>query len=205
MITETMRKYGVYAMMLGAMVVTSCDKDDEDVPEEENEEEVITDVNLVFTNANDPSDVVTATAQDPDGAGVEDLVVLTDIDLDTGKTYIMTIELWNNLETPGESISAEVEEEGDEHQFFFSFTNDAFLSPMGNGNIDNSSDAVNYIDFDVNSNPVGLETEWTTNTSAMTSGSFRVMLQHQPDIKSSTSGATDGDTDVDLTFVLNIQ
>ena len=36
------------------------------------------------------------------------------------------------------------------------------------------------------------------------SGTFTVQLQHQPDVKTATSGANDGDTDFALTFNLNI-
>ena len=34
-------------------------------------------------------------------------------------------------------------------------------------------------------------------------GTFRIVLKHQPDIKSATSTVNDGGTDVDLTFGLN--
>ena len=58
---------------------------------------------------------------------------------------------------------------------FFSFTNDAFSSPSGNGNIDNSSDAINYLDEDSNGYPLGLETSWTTS-SVVSDGTFKVLI-----------------------------
>lgn len=201
------RKYGIMAVLFTSVVVTSCnDDDDNGAPPEENEEEVITDVKLVFTNVFDTTDVVEARAQDPDGEGVQELMILDEISLDISKTYQLTLEIFNNLETPVEDIGEEIEEEDDEHQIYYSFSNDAFTSPAGNGNIDNASDAVNYNDFDINSNPVGLLSSWTTSAMQLTGGSFTLRLQHQPDgIKTATSGADDGDTDFDLTFVLNIQ
>lgn len=111
----------------------------------------------------------------------------------------------NNLDSPGENIGDEILEEDEEHQIFFSFSNNAFANPIGNGNIDNSTDPLNYNDSDANGNPVGLSTNWTTSSSQLSGGVFTVRLQHQPDIKSSSSGATDGDTDFELQFVLNIQ
>ena len=41
--------------------------------------------------------------------------------------------------------------------------------------------------------------------TASSGGSFTVRLQHQPDVKTATSGSNDGDTDFALTFALNIQ
>ena len=199
-----MKKYGILAFIVGSISLTSCKKDNE-VPEEENELEVITDVKLVFTNTADANDVVEATAQDPDGQGVQELQILGAINLDTSKTYTLTYEIFNNLETPGEDIGLEIASEDDEHQMFFSFSNDAFSNPLGNGNIDNVSHPINYNDQDGNGNSVGLSTAWTTPSTPLSGGTFTVRLQHQPGVKTSTSGATDGDTDFDLTFVLNIQ
>ena len=187
--------------LLSLVIFTACE-DDDVVPEEEEEMEVITDVTLIFTS--DAGAVVTASAQDPDGEGVQELVVLDEIQLQAGTNYTLTFDIMNNLETPGESIGEEIAEEDDEHQIFFAWTEGAFSNPTGNGNIDNASDPVNYNDADGNGNPLGLNTSWTAGDPA-TAASFTVRLQHQPDVKTSTSGANDGDTDFELQFVLNIQ
>ena len=58
-----------------------------------------------------------------------------------------------------EDVGAEIKAEDDEHQFFFSFTENAFTNPTGDGNIDGNTtggEAINYIDKDDNGNPVGL-------------------------------------------------
>ncbi|MFT5970411.1 MAG: hypothetical protein ACI8ZO_000921, partial [Flavobacteriales bacterium] len=184
---------------------TGC-KTDDDLPEPENEVEVITDVVLTFTNASNGSDIVRARAKDPDGAGIQELVILDSIKLDTSKTYILTLDLLNALDSVNvESITEEVEEEGDEHQFYFSYSNNAFANPTGDGNFDNFSDPLNYNDLDVNGNSIGLSTNWTTSNILLENGVFRVRLQHQPDIKTATTGVNDGDTDIDLSFVLVVQ
>ncbi|WP_044205414.1 hypothetical protein [Flammeovirga sp. OC4] len=198
------KKYSLVGLLASGCLFTSCDSDDV-VPEIENELEVITDVKLIFTNTADDTDVVTATAQDPDGPGLEDLVIKDAINLGAGKTYTLTYEIMNKLEEPGEDIGEEILDEDHEHQFFFGFTEDAFSNPTGNGNIDNASDAINYEDEDDNGNPVGLETTWTASSTSVSNGEFRVVLKHQPDVKTATSGFNDGDTDFDLKFVLNIQ
>tara|TARA_S200000501_G_scaffold73879_1_gene65780 strand:- start:2340 stop:2942 length:603 start_codon:yes stop_codon:yes gene_type:complete len=187
--------------VLTLFVFTACEED-EAVPEEEDEMEVITDVTLIFTP--DAGDVVTATAQDPDGEGVLDLVVQDEIKLQSGTSYTLTFDIMNNLESPGEDIGDEIAEEDDEHQVFFAWTEGAFSNPSGNGNIDNASDPVNYNDSDGNGNPLGLNTSWTAGNPT-SSASFTVRLQHQPDVKTATSGANDGDTDFELQFRLTIE
>ena len=200
---EKFKNYRLIALSLFSMlVIASCsDDDDVDIPDEENEVEVITDVTLIFTST---TDEVRVTAQDPDGEGIQELMVDGPITLSSDSQYILTYEITNALDSEDpEDIGAEILEEDNEHQFFFSFTEDVFDSPLGDGNIDNASDAINYDDRDENGNPVGLQTSWTTGPVG--SGTFTVRLQHQPDLKSATTGADDGDTDFDLTFVLNIE
>ncbi len=198
-----LKKYSIYTLLAVGILFTGCSDDDDDAPEVENEVEVFTDVKLIFTD--DAGGTVTARAQDPDGTGIRELEILDEITLDTAKTYTLTYEIKNNLLTSGSDIGAEILEEDHEHQIFFSFSEGAFAKPTGNGNIDNASDPINYEDIDDNGNPVGLRTTWTTPNTRLSGGSFRVNLQHQPGVKSATTGANDGDTDFDLTFVLNIQ
>ncbi len=214
-----LKRLSFWSLLTVSLISISCSNDDE-VPHEENDLEIITDIKLIFTNELDANDVVEARAEDPDGEGVEELEVLDAINLDANKTYILTFDIENHLaeeeeeeeheeeehgHSHGFDITEEIEEEAEEHQIFFSFTNDAFSNPLGNGNIDNASDAINYNDFDENQNPLGLSTTWTTESSQVSGGTFTVRLQHQPDIKTSSSGANDGDTDFELEFVLNIQ
>ncbi len=176
--------------------------DDAAAPPCENEEEIITDVVLTFTPV-DGGDIVTASAQDPDGEGPLDLQIVEDIELLESTVYTMTIELTNSIE--GEDITEEIMEEDDEHMFFFAFTDEVFVSPAGDGNVDNRPDPVNYNDFDENDLPVGLSTEWETECGEeMVSGTLRVVLKHQPGIKSETSTVEDGGTDVDLTWNVNV-
>ncbi|MEM9834269.1 MAG: GTP cyclohydrolase [Bacteroidota bacterium] len=196
------RKYGKYLPLLGIVWIASCS--DDDAPEEENVVEVFTDVTLIFTNTADNS-TVTATATDPDGVGSQPLVVQGGITLTSGATYMLTYEIENALDPNDvEDIGAEILEEDNEHQFFYSFTEGAFSSPTGDGNIDTASDPINYEDMDENGWNVGLVTSWTAG-DPLTGGEFRTNLQHQPDAKTATSGSDAGDTDFDLTFDLTIE
>ncbi|MCB0669755.1 MAG: T9SS type A sorting domain-containing protein, partial [Saprospiraceae bacterium] len=170
--------------------------DQADAPGCENEEEIITDVILTWTSE---SDTVVARAQDPDGEGPLDLEILDDIVLLENTTYTLSIMVENSIE--GENITDEIMEESDEHMFFFAFTEGIFSDPSGDGNVDSRGDSVHYLDFDANELPVGLSTQWSTQT-AMGNGTFRIVLKHQPEVKSGSSTIDDGGTDIDLTFNL---
>jgi len=174
---------------------------DDDIPEAENEEEIITDVTLTFTPAGGGTAII-ASAQDPDGEGPEELQITKDIELEANTSYVLTLALENSIE--GESITEEVEEESDEHMFFFGWTSGLFSDPTGDGNIGSSSrnDPMNYDDKDVNDLPVGLTTSWTTGDAA--SGSFQLILKHQPGSKSATSTSEDGESDIDITWNVSI-
>lgn len=187
-------------LLISLLIFSGCGDDDETTaPPEENGEEVITDVLLTFTPQAGGA-TVTARAQDSDGEGPLPLQVLGDITLQSASNYELTLEL-TNAENPTniEDITAEIRQEDDEHMFFFSWTDGLFSDPTGNGNVDNRADAVNYDDTDGDDLPIGLSTSWSTGPGA--SGSFRVILKHQPDgIKTASSTATDGDTDIDVSW-----
>jgi hypothetical protein len=194
------------AILFSVITIIGCSNNDDDAPEEENEVEVFTDVTLIFTNTADISDVVRASAQDPDGTGIQELQILNAITLAADTEYTLTYEILNALDPADvENIGDEILEEDNEHQFFYSFTEGAFTNPTGNGNIDTAADPINYNDQDENGNPVGLSTTWITASTTSSVKSFTVRLQHQPDVKTATSGSNDGDTDFALTFALTIQ
>lgn len=192
------------ALCLSVIIFTSCNDDEgDDPPPAANLSEEINEASLIFTDTNGAT--ITARVVDEDGEGPLDVQILDEINLQANTTYTLSFSLMNTVGATPEDITEEVAEEDDEHQFFFSFTNDAFANPAGSGNIESAAAAVNYNDTDDNGNPVGLTTTWTTGASTLSDGSFRVLLQHQPDgIKTATSESDDGDTDIDVTFTLNI-
>ncbi len=203
---NSVNKFWRRALVIPAVALVSmfsaCSDDD---PKKENTPELITEVTLTFTPVGGGS-VVEAIATDKDGEGVQKLTVDGPIDLEAGATYTLTIELINGLVDPTEDeydITAEVREEGHEHMFFFGWTNNVFSDPAGNGNIDTRADDVNYTDEDDNELPIGLSTSWTAAESSA-SGTFRVMLKHQPKKKTATSTSATGESDIDLTFTVNV-
>ena len=192
------KNYLLVGLMVTGGLFTSCG--DDDAPAAENEEEVIDLVTLTFTPQGGGPAVV-AIAKDPDGEGTSDFETQV-INLAINTTYDLAIKVENSEE--GENITEEIEEEDEEHMFFFAFTNNIFSDPAGNGNVDNRTDDVNYSDQDADGNPVGLSTSWTTSGTVSSDGTFQVILKHQPDIKSATSSSSDGETDIDITWTINI-
>lgn len=194
-------------LLAGLVVLNGCQDD----PEPENIPELITKVRLRFTPVGGGTEVV-VTASDPDLDGPRDLEVDGPIALARNTQYTLSIELLNELFGPNEEgydVGEEVEEEADEHQFFFRWTAGVFSSPTGTGNILDApggvAGAVNYLDEDANGRPLGLRTSWTTiNEASQGAKSFRVVLMHQPGIKSATSTNLDGEDDVDITFVISV-
>jgi len=134
-------------------------------------------------------------------------VILTFIDLDEGvaptiiggtlaanQTYLGTLKLLNESITPLEIITVEVEEEDEDHQFFFQSTISDITS--------------NYNDQDANGNPLGINS--TLITGATASGTLTIILRHKPDkFASGVSGGditnAGGETDIEVTFPINIQ
>lgn len=185
------------------VALTSCDDED---PVKENVPELITKVILTFTPPGAGAGIV-VTATDPDGEGVQDLIVDGPINLGIATTYSLKIDLVNGLASPTSAaydIDVEVQEEADEHMFFFAWTDDLFEDPSGNGNVDSRSDDVNYSDEDSQGRPLGLTTTWRSVPAAAT-GTFKVILKHQPALKSGISTSADGETDLDITFNVNVQ
>lgn len=183
-------------------LLAACESEE---PVREDAPEMITQVTLTFTPPSGPSVVVTAT--DPDGEGVQNIEPDGPIMLDAGVDYTLSLQLFNALvETgaDGYDIGAEVEEEGHEHMFFFGWTGTVFVDPAGDGNLEDRSESVNYLDEDINGFPVGLSTQWRTSESAA-SGTLRIVLKHQPDLKSSTSTADDGESDLDVEFDIVVE
>ncbi|MEO9484867.1 MAG: hypothetical protein ABJG47_15515 [Ekhidna sp.] len=198
-------------LLMSAVFLSSCG--DDDVPAPENPEEEITRVTLTFTPSAGGT-AVTAVWFDADGEDGPDEATVEPINLEANTAYTLSLTLENTLATEQEEqdVTAEIKTEDDEHMFFFSFTADVFASPAGDGNIgaDSRNDPMNYEDND-GSNPLGLETSWTTGDAA-SAAAFKVLLKHQPPLeeggtpqKSATSTSQTGDTDIDIDFVLNIQ
>lgn len=165
---------------------TSCTDDSDPV----NEQEVITTMTVTLTPDTGGTDVVLQT-RDLDGEGGEDpTVTVTGGPLTSGVSYSGSIVLLNETEDPVENVTEEIEEEDDEHQFFF---------VVGSG-LDVTT---SYDDQDGNGNPVGLS--FTLTAGSASGGDFTVTLRHEPTKPNTGINDAGGETDIEETFVITVQ
>lgn len=182
-----MKKY--YFLGLFALAaLAGCEKDD---PEPVNEEEVITTLTMTLTNGSDSS---VLKFQDLDGDGGNDPVITVSKALTANTEYAGAIVLLNEQESPAENITEEIEEEDDEHQFFFASTVPGL--------------SVAYGDTDGDGNPVGLVSTVTTGDAG--SGTLTVTLRHEPSkdaagVPSGDITNAGGETDIEVTFDITVE
>ncbi len=177
-------------LFITSLVLTSCsNKEDPKIP---NEEEVITTLKYTLT-PNEGGTTVILRFKDLDGDG-GNAPIITGGTLNSNKTYTGTLVLLNEQKSPAENVTTEIQEENEDHQFFFK-TNIAGLT-------------VAYNDKDANGNPLGLQSTVTTTNAGK--GTLTVILRHEPN--KSASGVASGDitnaggeTDIEVTFDITIQ
>lgn len=192
-----------FAIFLFAIIsirfLTGCDPIE---PKPENEEEIINKVTLTFVKTGGAIDERVFIAFDSDGNGSTPIII-DEIVLELNTLYTLDIKLENTM--AGVNLTTEIENESEEHMFFFAWS-DVYSNPIGTGNIGpgQRNQPINYNDTDSNGLPLGLSTTWTTAATSQNSG-FRILLKHQPGIKSATSSSEEGESDLDLTFAIRIQ
>lgn len=184
-----MHKLLFVALAMGAIFMSACDDD----PIVVNEEELITTLRMTLTPQGGGTPVVLSFV-DLDGDG-GNAPIITGGTLAANTTYTGALTLLNESETPVEDITEEIEEEDDEHQFFFAISSGLNLT-------------VSYADQDGNSNPIGLAT--TAVAGAASTGTLTVTLRHEPN--KTAAGVKDGDitnaggeTDIEVAFPVTIQ
>ena len=170
------------------LFITSCKKDD---PIIENEEELIT--TLIYTLTPEAGgDTIVLSFQDLDGDGA--IYIITGGTLWANTIYNGSLQLLNESVNPAEDITVEVQEEAEEHQFFFQ------------NNISGLSIA--YTDEDENGHPIGLSSKITTTGSG--SGTITVTLRHEPiktaaGVSNGDIASAGGETDIEVTFNVVVQ
>lgn len=173
-------------LFISSLLLYSC-SDDHDEEGHDHEEELITTVTYTLTNG---SDIVTLTFQDLDGEGGSDGTTTVSKPLTANTTYTGSIQLLNETESPAENITTEVQEEGNEHEFFYS---SSFADVL-----------ITKTDTDMNGNPLGIETSLTAGNAG--SGTLTILLKHEPTKPNNgTSAEAGGSTDVEVTFSIEIQ
>jgi len=183
------------------LIYSGCEKAE---PTVENTPETITTTRLIFAPVLG-GNVYVYQAVDPDGDGPENAII-EDVVLDPNTPYLLSIEVFNEMLGPkddGYDITMEIKKENKAHQFFFGGTGDIFTDPP-NADIQKNKEEINYQDRDENELPLGMETLWVTNDAGK-SGTLRIVLKHQPTIKSENTGVDDGASDFDYIFNISVE
>lgn len=182
-------------LFISALTFTACNNDDDitTLPLPVNEEEVITTLTATLEPVGGGT-TVTLQTQDLDGDGPDAPVLTVSGPLAINTVYNGSLVLLNETESPAEEINEEIEEEDDEHQFFYQATNDVAT--------------FTYEDFDGNGNPIGLTFTLTTTDAA--TGTITITLRHEP--AKDAAGVSDGDianaggeTDIQATFNVTVE
>tara|TARA_B100001063_G_scaffold179816_1_gene168947 strand:- start:374 stop:919 length:546 start_codon:yes stop_codon:yes gene_type:complete len=180
-------KFFKYALLASTLIFASCSDDDDNTPEPVNEEEVITTLTVTLESG---SDTVVMQYQDLDGDGPDAATVTVSGSLSNNTTYAGSIVLLNETESPAENITEEVEEEDDEHQFFYT---------VGAG-LDVDTE---YSNFDGDGNPLG--TMFVLNTGIPSSGGLTFTLRHEPNKPNTGLENAGGSTDIEVTFDVTVE
>jgi len=189
-----MKNLKILALFLAiAPFISSCSSDDDSSPSVINEEEVITDVTLTFTNATEGTTTYTFTdPQFRDENYVAPVITLT-----SGETYQVEAGFFNNSDpSDPEVITEEIEEERNDHFLTYGFTTDEIELTRTDDATSTDSDGIQ----------IGLSTQWVAGNTG--SGDVVVSLIHQPTEKNTDpaeGSVTGGETDVEVTFDLEIQ
>ncbi|WP_018476184.1 hypothetical protein [Pontibacter roseus] len=175
-------------LLMGALLVTTSCKDDDD-PAPTDEGEVVTTVMLALTPEGKGQDA-SATISTLSGTPSQNAPLV----LRPNTVYNAVITLRDESKNPAVDITQEVNQENDEHELFYTFTPDANST---------ATVTVEKTDFDRNNRTVGLAAKLSTGSN-VGAGRLRVVLKHQPGgLK--TGDATKGETDVDVAFETIVQ
>lgn len=194
---HTYKNKTLLLLMASAFLLSSCSDDPASVDTEgPGEVELITQISVELdeldAQGNPTGRTVIAQWTDGDGPG-GDAPTIGTIALEAGNSYSGSIDLLNTTEDPPESITEEVTEEAEDHQFFYSF---------GGSGI-----TIERTDTDSNGFLLGLSFDVTVSADA-SDGSLRIQLLHFEDAEKTSndfpSNQTGIDTDVDINIPIEI-
>ena len=188
----TTTRFLALLLTFAALLFVGCDDDD---PEIENEEELITTVTLTMQPTAGGAPVV-FTFLDPDGDGPTAPVTTDTSGLAANTEYQGSIT-FSNASDPAdvEDITLEIEAEDDEHQIFY--------TPAAGLNLD-----FTYDDVDDDGNPVGLMT--LAQTGNASTGELTITLRHEPTkdaagISIDNPTPAGGSTDIEVVFQVTVR
>jgi hypothetical protein len=204
-----MTRSPLFAALL-ALPMGACNDVEDPGHDPDHDSEVITTVALTFAPT-DGGDTLEARWADPEGDGG---AIIDPIVLDDDVDYTLMVTFLNELEQPAEDLTAEIADEADEHQVFF--TGSAVSGPATGSNPGAVIQHA-YADQDPNGDPLGLV--GAIATLGVGAGELTVTLRHLPeedgqpvkrpglaeDVAEGGFASIGGDDDVQVTFPLSVE
>jgi len=168
---------------------TSCSDDDDPAPV--NEEELITNLTLTFTNTANSADVVSMSSVAPDGLEDGMSTEIVSGTFTSGATYALTIGITNASESPAEDVlNGDIIPEADEHFFAYAVSGLNFTMSRDASDVDGPDGS-----------KLGVNTTWVAG--AASTGNLQIRLIHEPssvDDSDEFGSATGGSEDFNITF-----
>lgn len=179
----------VGSMMVLALAVSSCKKDDTDDPKPSNPNELVTTLRVYFTESLTGTIADSVTFRDIDGPGgtapVQDSLIL-----DANKEYSALVVVLDESKNPVDTISNEILEEDEVHEFVYeSSPSSGFLTTT-------------IIDNDGDGDPLGLQL--LVQTFSAGTGSWKITLRHYDSEQDKDDDTNNYDSDVEVTFGVRI-
>jgi hypothetical protein len=178
----------VYLIILSltTILLHSCKPDGE---KDDEGNELITSVFMHFTDS--ANQTTTFKWRQPGGPGAR--ITRDTILLDSGCTYLVRVEIWDESQTPAVDVTPDIRRTQNEHRFVYTST----------------TEAINIVvnDFDTNNPPmeVGLDITVSTFGSGPRSGMLKAVLRHYSKRSPKTAGPMAGSTDIDVEFPIVIR
>lgn len=178
--------YPLVLILLCSTLLQSCRNEDNN---EDEGNELITSVFMHFTDS--ANQKTTFKWRQPGGPGAR--ITRDTIVLDSGRTYRVRVEIWDESQTPAVDVTPDIRRAQNEHRFVYTST----------------TEAINIVvnDFDTNSPPieVGLDLTVSTFGSGPRSGMLKAVLRHYSRRSPKTAGPMAGSTDIDVEFPVVIR
>lgn len=174
------------AISISMLTFSACQRDDDDVVDPGNEQEVITTVQITFDATAGATGSETFVFSDPDGPGGQAPLV-DNIVLTANATYEVTLDFLDASGPTPVFLTDEVQDEAEEHLICY-FVNGALP-------------ALTIKDQDVNGEALGLVAE--LQTGAAGNGILTIVLKHEP-MKGNVNACDSGETDVEAAFSVTI-
>jgi hypothetical protein len=169
---------------------TACNKKEQAVAPPVPGNEFLTTVELVATNAADPTDTQTAkwVKLNPDDTSAPD-ISHAKLNLKKNANYNVQVKFLDETKTPAEDITSEIQDRENYHLVCFTIAAGLNLT-------------VTRTDHDTNNPPLEVGLQDLFAAGAASSGNLEVVLHHQPNVKN--GDCAPGSIDADVNYTVNI-